>query len=108
MIYLLAFVALVLATARATRVIVIDEVAAPLRNWVLRTWPVPSKPSKLIRCYWCAGFWVALVLTVYAQAVAVFAGWLPYQSLALIPITTFAVAYAAAWVLDREEAGNGA
>jgi hypothetical protein len=107
-IYLLAFVVLVLAVARATRVIVIDEVAAPLRNWVLRKWPVPSKPSKLIRCYWCTGFWVSLVLATYTQAIFCFTGWLPYQTLALLPITTLAVAYAAAWVLDKEEAANGA
>ena len=107
MIYILAFVVLVLAAARATRVIVIDEIAAPLRNWVLTKWPPPSKPAKVVTCYWCAGFWVALTLAAYTHWIFCFAGWAPWQTMALLPLTTFAVAYASSWVLDKEEAANG-
>jgi hypothetical protein len=99
-IYLLAFVVLVLAVARVTRVLVIDEIAFPLRRWVLTKWPAPSKPAKLITCYWCAGFWVSLVACTYVSAT----GWLPWVAL---PLATFAVAYASSWVLDKEEAANG-
>lgn len=110
MIYLLVFVALVLAAARATRVIVIDEVAAPLRNWVLRKWPVPSKPSKLIRCYWCAGFWISAFLCLLAATAApapvTWRQWV--AGVCWYLITTFAVAYASSWVLDKEETANGA
>lgn len=107
MIYLLAFVVLVLAAARTTRVLVIDEIAAPLRTWILTRYGAASKPGKLVRCYWCSGFWVSLILTVYTQCVFCFAGWLPWQTVALLPIVTFAVAYASSWVLDKEEAANG-
>lgn len=103
MVYLLAFVTLVLATARATRVFNIDEIAAPLRDWILKRWPEPSKPSKLVRCYWCAGFWVALLACSWTHGVVVAAGWLPWQSLLLLPVETFAVAYGASRVLDWEE-----
>lgn len=115
MIYLLAFVVLVLAAARATRVIVIDEIAAPVRRWVLanekkllggKLGPTP-RLGKLVRCYWCSGFWVSALLVLYTQSAACFAGWLPWQSMALVPVTAFAVAYASAWVLDKEEAANG-
>lgn len=106
MIYLLAFVALVLATARATRVIVIDDVADPLRRWVLRTWPVPSKPSKLIRCYWCTGFWMSALFCLVAAIAVPWPGW--KAAVCWYLIATFAVAYASSWVLDKEESANGA
>jgi hypothetical protein len=94
-IYLLAFVVLVLAAARATRVIVFDDVAIGLRSWVIRKFGEDSKPAKLVTCYWCAGFWVSLLACVYVGAT----GWLPWKA---IPIVTFAVAYGASWVLDKE------
>lgn len=103
MVYLLAFVTLVLASARATRVFNIDEIAAPLRNWILKRWPEPSKPSKLVRCYWCAGFWVTSVMCAWTHGVAAAAGWVPTQTLLLLPVEIFAVSYAASRVLDWEE-----
>lgn len=102
MIYLLAFVVLVLATARATRVLVFDDVALPLRQWVLTKYPLPSKPGKLVTCYWCTAVWVALLGCVYMHTVAAAVGWVPWRTVALLPVTWFAVAYGAAWVLDRE------
>lgn len=108
MIYLLGFVVLVLATARATRVVVIDEIAEPLRTKVMTRWPPPSKPSKLVRCYWCSGFWMSGLICATTLAVACKAGWLPWLSLALLPVLTFAVAYASSWVLDKEGIADGA
>lgn len=96
MIYLLAFVVLVLAVSRATRVIVFDEIGLPLRNWVLRRWPLPSKPGKLVTCYWCAGFWVSLLAATATHSL------FPWKPWIAIPLLTFAVSYAAAWVLDKE------
>lgn len=103
MIYLLAFVAAVLATARLTRVFNIDEIAAPLRDWILKRWPAPSKPAKLVGCYWCASFWVALIVCSWIKGVAVAAGWADPETLLLLLVEIPAVAYAASWVLDREE-----
>lgn len=93
---MLAFVILVLAVARATRVIVYDEVAQPLRAWVLRKWPLPSKPGKLVTCYWCSGFWLS------ALAAAATHSLFPWKWWITIPLLTFAVSYGAAWVLDKE------
>lgn len=107
MIYLLAFVVLVLAVSRATRVLWYDEIALPLRTWVLTKWPKPSKPSKLVRCYWCLSVWVAFFATLYTHCVACFAGWLPWHTMALLPLTWFAVAYASAWILDKEGIVDG-
>ena len=102
MIYLLAFAVLVLAAARATRVIVIDDVAIPLRKWIFTKFGTDGRMAKLIRCYWCSGFWISLLacLLVHTYADA-FAGQ-PWHVWLLLPLTTFAVAYGAAWVLDKE------
>ena len=108
MIYLLAFVVVVLAVARATRVIVIDEIAAPLRNWIFGRYGQDSKPGKIVSCYWCAGFWVALFVSAYTHLVACVAGWLPWHTVALLPVIIFAVAYGASWVLDKEGIADGA
>ena len=102
MIYLLAFVVVTLAVARATRVIVFDEIAAPLRRWILTKYPLPSKPGKLVTCYWCSAVWVSLLACLHTFTVAWAAGWLPWQSFALVPVTSFAVAYGASWLLDKE------
>jgi hypothetical protein len=99
-IYLLAFVVLVLAVARATRVIVIDEVAAPLRNRVFATFGEDGRMAKLFRCYWCSGFWMSALACTYTSAI----GYLPWKAM---PVLTFAVAYAAAWVLDKEGLADG-
>lgn len=102
MIYLLGFVTLVLATARLTRVFHTDEIARPLRDWILRKWPPPSKPSKLVRCYWCSGFWVALLLCSWTHGSLIAMGVVGWQSLTLLPLAVLADAYAAARVLDQE------
>ena len=107
MIYLLAFVVLVLAAARATRVIVIDDVAIGLRSWVIRKFGEDSKPSKLVTCYWCASFWMSGLMCVLVHAYACAVGWLPWHTMWLAPITTFAVAYASSWVLDKEGVDGG-
>ena len=104
MIYLVVFIVLTLAVARATRVIVIDDVAIPLREWVLRRFGPSGRMAKLIRCYWCSAFWVSFFASWWVHCIAVFADWLPATSLCLWPVTAFAVAYAASWVLDKENA----
>lgn len=112
MIYLLAFVALVLATARATRTINIDEVATPIRSWIINKTERPPTALyrfwlfllALIRCYWCSGFWVSLLTTNYTLAmITLFTPLQWWQAAAAAPILTLAVAYSASWVLDKEE-----
>ena len=115
MIYLLAFVVLVLAAARATRVIVIDDVAIGLRSWVLadtkKIWRLKFGKTpwlaKLVVCYWCAGFWVSLLLVLFVHTYACVTGQLSWHTMWLAPITTLAVAYASSWVLDKEGVDGG-
>lgn len=108
MIYLVVFVVLVLACARLIRIFNVDEVATPLRSWVINK--AEAKHGRwwlfleaLVRCFWCSGFWVSLLVTSYAAGMA---AWLTpvtlLQAAAATPVVALAVAYAAPWVLDKE------
>lgn len=103
MIYLIAFVVCVLAAARFTRAFNIDEISARLRAWIIGRYGEASKPGKLARCYWCAGFWISGLTVVYANVALAAAGVVSWLTLAGLPLTVAAVAYASAWILDKEE-----
>jgi hypothetical protein len=90
----LDLVVLILAVFRISRLVIEDTISQPLRSAVLSRWPgkdVEYEPgdkvtggtfpldgklyaqeptwlgdriAKLISCYWCTGFWVALALVV--------------------------------------------
>lgn len=104
MIYFLAFVATALAVARLARVWIIDDIFLPQRQALIRRYGPNSKPAKLATCYWCAAVWFSLATVTYLQTVLAAAGWLPWQTLALLPITIPAVAYTGSVLLDLEEA----
>lgn len=51
-----------LATYRATRLIVEDDVPfGPARDWITRRWP-DSKFTELVGCPWCSSMYVAAVV----------------------------------------------
>lgn len=106
MIYLLVFVILVLATARLTRVINIDDIGAPLRRWVFQRFGEQSKMATLARCHWCSAVWISGLLTVpYTLTMAaLFTPLTGWQALAAWPMLTAATAYTASWVIDKEDA----
>lgn len=87
----------------------VDEVAVPMRSWIInKSERTPRRIwlflTALIRCYWCSGFWVSLLTCSYSMSMVATFGvvtWL--QALAITPVLTLAVAYAAPWVLDKEE-----
>lgn len=57
MIYLIA----ALACYRITRLLVEDSITDPLRTWAEVKAPFLSR---MLDCYFCAGFWVAVVVTL--------------------------------------------
>ena len=46
-------------TARVTRFVNSDVLAAPLRIWVMRRFGPTSKAMTLVECPWCLSIWVA-------------------------------------------------
>jgi hypothetical protein len=102
-IYLVAFVVLVLATARLTRLVSRDDLTASWRLAIDRKLGENSFISRLIWCHWCSAVWVSLGTSSMAMQAAYSWGNLTPKAavlswLLLIP----ANAYAAAWVVDKE------
>lgn len=105
-VYFLALVVVALAAARLTALFLWDEITRPWREKKLAKHPPGTKIHKLLTCYWCAGFWASLLVVSYSSAVAIVgetAGWMPWGTLASLPVTVLAVAYAAPWILDMEK-----
>ena len=61
------FMILGLAVYRTTRLITLDQITAPLREWVWRHFPPEcSKLGYLLTCDWCTSFWIgSLYLAAY-------------------------------------------
>lgn len=109
------------ATARITRAVNADTILQPFRDWVDRTWPgipitidtpdgplplldedgqpkrLPSKPSKLVSCPWCLGFWFSFAATGTAFVINELGWWqwwaIPYAALTI----SYAVGVLAEW-----------
>lgn len=77
---------IVLAAARLTRFVVIDEVGAPVRNAARRLGSAVRGDvgyewvDRLVGCPWCCGFWLSLASTPFAAAVVSmhWVGWLAW------------------------------
>lgn len=57
-----------LATARITRLLVVDEISAGLRRRVVKRWGTDSKITYLAHCRWCVSLWVAAPTAFVALA----------------------------------------
>lgn len=51
-----------IAVARITRLLVLDELLVGYRRWVVNRWGKDSKITYLVHCPWCTSIWVALVV----------------------------------------------
>lgn len=103
-IYLVAFVVLVLATARLTRLVCRDDLTTPMRLWVDRKLGENSFLSRLIWCPWCIAVWVSLTTSSFAmQALYSFGAMNAKAAVLTWLLLVPANAYAAAWVVDKEE-----
>jgi len=71
---LLTIAILALATYRICRLIVQDEIAAPVRDWIWAKYPPEStKIGYLFTCYWCTSPYVATLLTICYMIIPVVA-----------------------------------
>lgn len=100
MIILVGLVVLVLCTARYSRALSHELIGLPIRAYAEEKYTRASKAYKLVTCHWCNSFWIALIHTLLAlTACSIFLGtWWPMAATIFIwP----AVAYMAAWIIDR-------
>jgi hypothetical protein len=103
MIYLVAFVVLVLGTARLTRLISRDDITAPMRTGIDKWLGENSFVSRLIWCHWCVAVWISLGTSSLAmQALYSFGRLSPKAAILCWLLLIPANAYAAAWVVDKE------
>jgi hypothetical protein len=103
MIYLVALVVLVLATARLTRLVTKDDITAPMRLAIDKKLGEHSLISRLIWCPWCVAVWVSIFTSFWAAQILYSTGTVP-RDVAIMLWLMFipANAYAAAWVVDKE------
>lgn len=75
---ILLFIIAGLATYRLTRLVVDDEILAPIRNKILNRFdPEYSKFGYLLTCTWCSSIWVAslvVILGIIIPTVAFYIG----------------------------------
>jgi len=62
--YLLVILAF--AGARITRIVMLDTIAAPLRDWVWGRFGVTSRAGILLACPWCVSWWVSVATVVFS------------------------------------------
>lgn len=97
-----ALVLAVIAACRLTHLVTSDRLFEPLRDWA----STPGGPRwrywlwELLRCPWCAGFWISLA--------AVTAAWLVAPNPALpwwyaIPAEAFGASYVVGWLAGWED-----
>lgn len=101
MIYLVAFVVLVLATARLTRLIYFDDITAKWRQGLKQG----SVLERIAWCPWCASVWAAMFIS--ALAVGIFnrlhADNPPWDvQVAVLLLLTLALSYPAGWLVHKE------
>lgn len=109
MIYLVALVVSVLATARLIWLFWQDDITRPLRLWIDRKWGTKSFLSRLIWCPWCLGMWMSGFVNAYVLAAATILGgmdagvaaamWLPLM---------LAVGFSASWITEKVNNGLSA
>lgn len=103
MVYLVAFVVLVLATARLTRLLSKDDLTVPMRLGIDKMFGPQSWISRLIWCPWCTGVWVSLGTSSMAmQALYAWGAISPKVAVLSWLLLVPATAYAASWIVDFE------
>lgn len=55
---------LVLATYRLTRIFVVDQIFAPLRERIWKRFPPNTQIGYLLTCMWCTSVWAAILVVL--------------------------------------------
>ena len=97
-----AFLLLVagLATARVTRLIVQDEISAPLRAWAFRHDKNSQHIGYIVSCPYCTGVWAAVGVLALMTLAYWADGW--GRWIVSAPVAIMAVAQAGLWLTPHE------
>jgi hypothetical protein len=66
------------AVYRATRLIVADDIALPLRMWVMDRFGEDGKMAYLVECPWCMSIWVGAAGVAGLTVAADVLGWVDH------------------------------
>lgn len=103
MIYLVALVVLVLATARLTRLIYFDDITLSMRLWIDDHLGTGSFLSRMVWCPWCASVWASLlVCSIAGTGVAIWTTWPLGAVITVWILAVPALAYPAGWLVEYE------
>jgi hypothetical protein len=102
-IYLVALVVLVLATARVSRLAYFDDITIGMRASIDRRFGTGSFLSKMVWCPWCNSIWASMLFCPLVMTAAVLWGNWPIGAAIVATIVLVpAVAYPAGWLVDFE------
>ncbi|WP_280421148.1 hypothetical protein [Nocardia carnea] len=74
----LVLILYVLTVARLTRIITLDKVGEPIRDWATARWGADAMRTFLFWCPFCLGFWIAGALAFPAALIAGVPWWLGF------------------------------
>lgn len=86
----------VVALARATRLLIRDEITDFIRVWVFTRYGAESKAGYFVTCPWCVGLWLSLASTPYVI-------WLTGWSWWMYPLIAGAGSYVVGILAERVE-----
>lgn len=91
-----------IAVARVTRLITVDKIFEPFREWLIRVNGDTGWITYLAFCPWCMSVWVSTALVPPAWFLTHAPDTLALTSWIGLPLTVLAVAHLAALILTKE------
>lgn len=100
----ITFAVLLFAAVRVTRLIVVDKLSEPLRQFLLKKLGAENWVTYLFFCPWCMGFWVSLAAAWLACEHTQLSEYIPFPAWLSVPLVALGMSYIVGWVLTREDA----
>lgn len=92
-----------LASARVTRVLVVDRIGQPLRSAIVNLRGESSSLTYLWHCNWCMGLWVSAAFVAAVWWPAQLADRIGVTTWLTLPLAILAVAHLVGLILTRGE-----
>lgn len=99
----ITFAVLLFAAVRVTRLIVVDKLSEPLRQFLLKKLGAENWVTYLFFCPWCIGFWVSLAAAWLTYEHGGLKVYMPFPEWLSVPLVALAMSYVVGWVLSRED-----